>query len=241
MTVLITGASGGIGRAVAVELASRGYDVAVGWCGSEDNALETLRLVRDTGAQGMCVRADISDPVQVRSMFEQVRVCLGEPDALVCCAGIAQQKMLCDITDDDWTRMLGVNLGGTFYCCREAAAGMVRRKSGVIVNVSSVWGLHGASCESHYSAAKAGVIGLTQALADELAPSGIRVNCVAPGVISTKMNSILDADTISSLAEETPLGTLGTPEQVAQAVGFLVSDAASYITGVTLPVTGGFR
>lgn len=238
---LVTGASGGIGRAVAVELAAQGFDVAVGWSGSEDNALETLRLVRGAGGEGICVRADVSDPAAVRSMFEQVRVCLGEPYALVCCAGIAQQKMLCDITDDDWSRMISINLGGTFYCCREAASGMVRQKRGAIVTLSSVWGLHGASCESHYSASKAGIIGLTQALADELAPSGIRVNCVAPGVIDTQMNSILDAQTMEQLAQETPLGALGTPEQVAKTVAFLLSDAASYITGATVPVTGGFR
>jgi 3-oxoacyl-[acyl-carrier protein] reductase len=167
-------------------------------------------------------------------MFSEI----GAVDVLVNNAGISQQKLFTDITDEDWRRMTGVNLDGVFYCSREASREMIRKKSGSIINISSMWGQVGASCEVHYSAAKAGVIGLTKALAKELGPSNIRVNCIAPGVIDTDMMSGFDNETKNSLIDETPLLRLGTPEDIAKAVVFL-ADENSFITGQVLGVNGG--
>lgn len=169
-------------------------------------------------------------------MFEQAR----PVDVLINNAGVSSQKLFTDITDDDWRKTIGVNLDGVFYCCREVLPQMISRKNGVIINISSMWGEVGASCEVHYSASKAGVIGLTKALAKEVAPSGIRVNCISPGVIMTDMMSGFDDNTIEELKSETPLQRLGTPEDIASAALFLASDEASFITGQTLGVNGGF-
>lgn len=161
-------------------------------------------------------------------------------DVLVNNAGISSQKLFTDIKDDEWKKTIGVNLNGVFYCCKNVLPQMINRKSGVIINISSMWGEVGASCEVHYSASKAGVIGLTKALAKEVAPSGVRVNCIAPGVIMTDMMEDFDGETINELKAETPLGRLGTPEDIAAAALFLASDNASFITGQTLGVNGGF-
>lgn len=169
-------------------------------------------------------------------MFEEI----GSVDVLVNNAGISSQKLFTDITDDEWKKTIGVNLDAVFYCCKNALPHMIRQKSGAIINISSMWGEVGASCEVHYSASKAGVIGLTKALAKEVAPSGVRVNCIAPGVIMTDMMSDYDDKTINELKDETPLGRLGTPEDIAAAALFLASDDASFITGQTLGVNGGF-
>ena len=169
-------------------------------------------------------------------MFEQA----GSVDVLVNNAGVSSQKLFTDITDEEWRRTIGVNLDGVFYCCREALKSMISRKSGVIINISSMWGEVGASCEVHYSASKAGVIGLTKALAKEVGMSGIRVNSITPGVIMTDMMSDFDENTINELKSETPLNRLGTPEDIARAALFLASDEASFITGQTLGVNGGF-
>lgn len=178
----------------------------------------------------------MSNPDEVRAMFEKV----GAVDVLVNNAGVSSQKLFTDLSDDDWRETIGVNLDGVFYCCREALKPMISKKNGVIINISSMWGETGASCEVHYSASKAGVIGLTKALAKEVAPSNIRVNCIAPGVIMTDMMSDFDEETVSALREETPLGRLGTPEDIAETALFLASDKASFITGQTLSVNGGF-
>lgn len=182
------------------------------------------------------VKADVSNPAEVEAMFDEI----GAVDVLVNNAGISSQKLFTDITDDEWRRTIGVNLDGVFYCCRSALPHMISRKSGVIINISSMWGEVGASCEVHYSASKAGIIGLTKALAKEVGPSGVRVNCITPGVVMTDMMSEFDDETVNELKAETPLNRLGTPEDIAAAVLFLASDDASFITGQTLGVNGGF-
>lgn len=234
---LVTGASGGIGQAVAARLCRDGYHVILNCFHSVEAAQRLcaqLNAERSGCAEIAC--ADVSDFAQTEAMFRAA----GDIDVLVNNAGIAQQKLFTDLTEEDWQRMIGVNLTGVFHCCRLALPGMIHRKAGRIINISSMWGQVGASCEVHYSAAKAGVIGLTKALAKEVGPSGITVNCIAPGVIDTPMNAQLDAETMHELTEETPLCRIGTPEDIAAAVSFLASPEAGFITGQILGVNGGF-
>ena len=227
--VLITGASRGIGAACARLFAKSGYDVIINYNNSKE---EALRLAREIGAE--TIRADVSSSAQVDDMFKAS----GEVNILVNNAGISGFYMLDAMSDDEWNKMIGVNLNGVFYCTRAVLPQMLRRKSGAIVNVSSMWGICGSSCEAAYSASKAGVIGLTKALAKEVGPSGIRVNCVAPGAIDTDMNKKLGGDAIKELCEETPLGRLGSPEEVARAILFLADDDG-FITGQVLSPNGG--
>lgn len=236
-TALVTGASGGIGQAVARRLAADGYRVALNYLKNETGARKLAEeLTRAYGpSSAVPVRADISDSAQVEELF---RAC-GPVDLLVNNAGIAQQKLFTDLTDRDWDDMFNVDVRGVFLCCRRALPDMIRNKSGCIVNISSMWGQVGASCEAHYSAAKAAVIGLTKALAKEEGPSGIRVNCVAPGVIATEMNAGFSEETMRELREETPLCRIGSPEDIADAVAFLASPQSCFITGQVLGVSGG--
>lgn len=238
-TVLITGASRGIGRATAKAFAALGDRVAVNYHQNEQ-AARSLCVELSPHGQVLAVQADVADPVQVREMFESVRASFGPVDVLVNNAGIARQAMLCDVSWEEWQRVFAVNVGGVFHCCRAAMPDMIHRKAGCIINLSSMWGITGASCEVPYSSAKAAVIGFTKALAKELGPSQIRVNCVAPGVIETDMNASLTAEDFSSLAEETPLGRIGTPEEVAQTIVFLASPGASFLTGQVISPNGGF-
>lgn len=239
-TVLITGASGGIGAAAARAFAQADYRVALHYHHSKERALALAEELSRGGHTVLPVAADLSDPRQICSMVDNVLDNFCQLDTLVCNAGVAWSGLLCDMTDEDWARLRGVDLDGVFYCCRSVYRHMVGRKSGQIITVSSMWGRSGASCEAAYSAAKAGVIGLTKALAQELGPSGITVNCVAPGVIDTQMNANLTSEDLKALAEETPLGRLGTPEEVAGAIVFLASPEARFITGQVLGVDGGF-
>lgn len=239
-TVLITGGSRGIGAAAVRAFAQAGYAVALNYCRSRDAA---LRLAEELTAQGhivLPVQADVSDPDQVRHMVDNVLDNFCQLDILICNAGTAWRGLLCDLTDQDWHRLRGTDLDGVLYCCQAVYRHMVSRKQGRILTVSSMWGRSGASCEAAYSAAKAGVIGLTQALARELGPSGITVNCVAPGVIDTEMNAGLTPEDLQALSEETPLGRLGTPEDVARALLFLASPEAGFLTGQVLGVDGGY-
>lgn len=239
-TVLITGASRGIGRATAILFAKEGYNVVINYNNSAKKAIELAENLKQDGAQAIAIKADVSDMKQVKNMVSEVEANFGEIGVLVNNAGIAQQKLFTDLTADDWNRMFGVDVTGVFNCCRCVLPSMIRRHSGKIVNISSMWGVCGASCEVSYSAAKAAVIGLTKALAKEVGPSNIQVNCIAPGVIDTEMNSAFNEDDRKTLCEETPLGRFGKPHEIAQSVLFLASEKANFITGQILGVNGGF-
>ena len=231
---LITGASRGIGAAVARRLRADGCRVILGYGRSRERA-EALAEELD----GLAVQADVSDPGQVQAMVDTVLEKFCQLDILVCCAGVAWQGLSQDMGDEEYRRIMGVNLDGSFYCCRAVLPQMIRQKEGKIITISSMWGQVGGACETAYSAAKAGVIGLTKALSKEVAPSGITVNCVAPGVIDTDMVQSLGAQTLNDLAEETPLGRLGTAEDVAGCVSFLCSGAGDFLTGQVLAPNGG--
>lgn len=238
-TVLITGASRGIGAACARAFAEAGYNVAVNYYKSAEKAQRLAEELRAFDVDTLCVQADVTDSAQVAAMFAEVREKLGEPDVLVNNAGISASGLLTDMSDDEWGRLMNTNLSSVFYCCREALPSMIRAHSGVIINIASMWGEVGASCEAAYSAAKAGVIGLTKALAKEVGPSGVRVNAVSPGVVMTDMMAEYSADDVAAMKEETPLESLGTPEDIAGAVLYLASDKARFITGQVLSVNGG--
>lgn len=233
--VLITGGSRGIGAACVRAFAADGDDVAF-LCRAPSRA--SAAVCAETGARAFY--ADLADADDARRAVREAAAALGGLDILVNCAGIAQIKLFTDLTDADWRRMTDTNLSSVFAVTQEAVHVMLRRHSGRIVNIGSVWGGRGASCEVHYSAAKAGIRGFTQALARELGPSGITVNCVEPGVIDTDMNAGLTGEIRAELIEETPLCRIGRPEEVAAAVHFLASDEASFITAAILPVDGGF-
>lgn len=236
---LVTGASRGIGRAIARQLGEEGYAVAIN-CLHHIEQAEALQ--REWQAQGITCAVfpcDVGDFEAVQSMQASIENLWGPVSVLVNNAGIAQQKLFTDLSVSDWQRMMSVHVDGTFNTCRVFLPGMLRAHNGCIVNVSSMWGQVGGSCEVHYSAAKAAVIGLTKALAKEVGPSGVRVNCVAPGVIETDMLGDLDEASLGALAEETPLGRLGTVQDVADAVSYLVSDKAAFITGQVLAPNGG--
>lgn len=236
-TALVTGGSRGIGAAVCRRLAEDGFRVVVHFNRSREKAEALVReLTEKTGLPHLALPAELAERAQVEELFRLA----GPVDVLVNNAGIAQQKLFTDITEDDWRRMFAVDVDGVFRCCQCALPHMIHEKSGCIINIASIWGEIGASCEVHYSAAKAAVIGLTKALAKELGPSHIRVNCVSPGVIDTEMNAMFDEETMRDLCESTPLGRIGSPEDIAAAVSFLASDAASFITGQTLSVNGLF-
>lgn len=234
-TALVTGGSRGIGAAIVRELSKQGWQVAFCYRSSEDIARQ---LATETGA--LAIRCDVTDSGQVAAMVAQVQQQFRHIDLLVNNAGVAWQGLLTDMTDDDWRTVLDTSLTAAFFTCRAVIPGMVSRRMGRIINISSIWGRVGASCEAAYSAAKAGLIGLTKALAKELGPSNITVNCLCPGVIQTDMLACYTAEDLAALADETPLCRLGTPEDVAAAVCWLANDAAGFITGQVIGVDGGF-
>ena len=235
MRILISGGARGIGAACVRKFALGGNKVAFIYKAAHEAA---KRLSDECGAVAIC--ADISRPNEAREAVARATEALGGIDVLVNNAGIAQIKMFCDITDEDLANMLNTNLSSAFYVTRAALSSMVSQKWGRIINIGSMWGKVGASCEVHYSASKAGIRGMTMALAKELGPSSITVNAVEPGVIATDMNSSLDEDTLRELCDETPLCRIGKPEDVANLVGFLASEEASFITGQIIGVDGGF-
>lgn len=234
-TVFITGGSRGIGAACVRAFAAAGWSVAFTY---RENRALAGSLAEQTGALALC--ADLYDDKAVSRAIGEARGHFGAVDAVVCNAGIAEQKLFQDITDEAWQRMLDVNLMGAVRTIRACLPDLLRRKRGSIVTVSSIWGQSGASCESHYAASKAALIGLSKSLALELGPSGIRVNCVAPGVIDTEMNAMHSEETMRELADETPLGRIGTATEVADSILYLCSERASFITGQVLGVNGGF-
>ena len=236
---LITGSSRGIGAAAAVALARRGYDICINYIERADCAERTAAQVRAQGVRCITQQADVADAAAVQEMHRRCVAELGEVTLLVNNAGIARQQQFQAIDSATWKRIFDVNLGGCFNCIQAVLPHMLHAHAGSIVNVSSIWGQHGASCEVTYSCTKHAIIGLTRSLAAELAPSGIRVNCVAPGVINTDMVQVLGQETLDMLADEIPVGRLGRPEEIAAAIAFLAEDA-SYATGQVLTLDGGF-
>jgi 3-oxoacyl-[acyl-carrier protein] reductase len=228
---IVTGASRGIGASCARLLSRDGFDVTINYLSSEEKA---KNLASEIG--GKSFQADVSDFNAISDMVNSI----SGAGVLVCNAGIAMQKLFTDTTPEDWRRIFAVNVDGVYNACHAAIPYMVHEKWGRIIIMSSMWGIRGASCEVAYSATKSALIGLTKALAKELGPSGITVNCIAPGVIDTEMNAILDKETLSELCEETPLMRLGSPDDVGELVSFLASDRASFITGQIISADGGF-
>ena len=237
---LITGSSRGIGRAEAITLARDGYAVCVNCVEREDKAQELVDMLRSNGCETMWYKADGADSTAVKQMVAAIEEKLGAVTLLVNNAGIAKQCLFQDMTEDYWRHIFDVNLNGAFNTIQAVLPHMLHEHSGCIINTSSIWGQHGASCEVAYSATKHAIIGLTRSLAQELAPTNIRVNCVAPGVIDTDMVQVLGTETLAALAEDTPVGRLGRPEDIAAVVSFLASDAASFITGQVITSDGGF-
>ena len=239
-TALVTGSSRGIGRAVARELAHQGWAVGINYLHREDKAQELVEELTAAGCQAAAFQADVADGAAVASMVKELGETFSPVELVVNNAGVAGQSLFQDISDEMWNRYLAVNLGGARNTIQAVLPHMLHEKAGCIVNISSIWGLRGASCEVAYACTKAALVGLTRSLALELAPSHIRVNCVAPGVINTDMVQVLGQETLDELAKETPLGRLGTPEDIAYAVSFFASERAGFITGQVLTADGGF-
>lgn len=237
-TILITGGAKGIGAAIAAAAAKSGYNVIINYLTSEDKAVKLCAELNKITAC-IAIKADISDLNQTADMYKTAIKRFGKIDVLVNNAAISSIKLFNDITPLEWQKIFDVNVNGVYNCVRQVLPEMISNKSGKIINIASMWGEVGASCEAHYSATKAAVIGFTKALAKEVAPSGITVNCVSPGCILTDMNSGHSKETLKEIAEETPLGRLGAPEEIADAVMFLASEKADFITGQILSINGG--
>ena len=232
--VLVTGGSRGIGKAICKKFAEEGYSVAINY---EKSAEKANSLAEEIGGKAYC--ADVSDYDSVCKMFDEIEKDLGEVSVLINNAGISTFGLFQDCSSEEWDRIFGVNVKGLFNCSKRAIGNMVKNMSGSIVNISSIWGVTGGSRECHYSATKAAIIGYTKAMAKELGPSGIRVNCVAPGAVDTEMNARFTKEDLDAIAEEAALGYIGKPEEIAEAVFFAASEKASYMTGAVLNVNGG--
>lgn len=238
-SVLITGASRGIGRACALAFAASGYHVFINSFHSPGLLSALQDEIREIGTSCTCVPGDVGNPGDVAHIFDTIKAECEYLDVLVNNAGISHFGLLSELSDKEWGEILDTNLSSAFYCCRAAIPGMVARQSGRIINISSMWGVSGASCEAAYSASKAGLNGLTKALAKELAPSNIQVNALACGVIDTEMNARLTPEESRELAEEIPAGRFGTPEETARLV-LMLAEAPTYMTGQIIGIDGGF-
>lgn len=236
---IVTGGARGIGRAIALELARAGAKVVVNYAGRADKAEETVQLIREAGSDALAVQADVSQAAEVERVLKTATEAFGKVDILVNNAGITRDNLILRMKEADWDAVLDTNLKGMFLCTKAVSKGMLKQRSGVIINISSVVGLSGNAGQANYAAAKAGVLGFTKSMAKELAPRGIRVNAVAPGYIMTDMTETLAEEVKNQILGGIPLSRIGNPEEVAQAVLFLASPAASYITGQTLCVDGG--
>ena len=239
-TAIITGSSKGIGAATAILFAQKGYNVVINYNDSYESASLLCRSLVSNGFSVITQKANVANRLEAELLIKETLYKFGSVDVLVNNAGVAFEGLITETDEVDFDRIVDTNLKGTFNCCKSAAQVMINQKSGKIINVSSMWGQVGASCEVAYSASKAGVIGLTKALAKELAPSGITVNSVAPGIIETSMNSNLTIEELSDFVETVPLGRMGTAEEIAQTIFFLASDQADYITGQVIGVNGGY-
>lgn len=237
---IVTGASGGIGSETALCLAKKGFDVVVGYNNSEEEALEVVNKIKMLKKNAVAVKCDVRDKLQTDHLAEAAIKEFGRIDVLVNNAGVSLQKLFCDVTEDEYNFIFDTNVKGTFNASQSVLKYMINQKSGSIVNVSSMWGISGGSCEVHYSASKSAIIGFTKALAKELGLSNIRVNCVAPGMIDTKMNAVHPKEIFDEIKEETPLHRIGKAEDIAKAILFFASDRSSFVTGQTLSVDGGF-
>lgn len=238
-TAVVTGGAGGIGAAVCERLCRDGFSVAVNRCRSEEKAASLVKRLTQSGFDAFAVSADVSRSSEADLLINAAVERNGRIDVLVNNAGISVRSLFDETSDEQWRRVTDTNLTGVFNCSRAASKHMLRQKSGRIINISSMWGQTGASCEVAYSASKAGVIGLTKALAKELAPSGITVNCVSPGVVDTDMMSSFSQEERCLIAEDIPLGRFASPEDIANAVAFFADGRSAYITGQILGVNGG--
>ena len=238
---IVTGSGRGIGRAIALELATAGVKIVVNYAGRADKAEETLNLIREAGGEGLAIQADVSQATEVERLLKTTLDHFGKVDILVNNAGITRDSLLLRMKEADWDSVLATNLKGAYLCTKAVSKGMLKQRSGVIVNISSVVGLSGNAGQANYAAAKAGMIGFTKSIAKEFASRGIRVNAVAPGYIFTDMTETLPEGMQSDILRGIPLGRMGKPEDVAKVVRFLVSPEASYITGQTLCVDGGME
>ncbi len=239
-TVLITGSSKGIGAATAILFAQKGYNVVINYNNSYESASLLCKSLASNGYSVMTHKANVANKLEVDLMVKETLYKFGTLDILVNNAGISFQGLMTETDEIDFDNIIDVNLKGVFNCCKAVIPSMVSRQAGKIINISSMWGQVGASCEVAYSASKAGVIGLTKALAKELAPSGITVNAIAPGLIETNMNSNLTIEELSDFVSTIPLGRMGSADEIAAAIQFLASDKADYITGQVLGINGGF-
>lgn len=238
-TALITGASGGIGSAIAIKFAQAGYNVAICYNQNSANAHAIDQKIKAMGTKSITIQADVSRHSQVKAIFERIDKELGGVDILVNNAGISQIKMINDVTPQEWDEMFAVNTKSAYLCSKEALPHMVGQKFGRIINISSMWGIIGASCEVAYSSSKAALIGFTKALAKELAPSGITVNCICPGLIDTPMNSHLSKEDLADFIDDIPVMRMGNPYEIAHAAAFFAHEDSGYITSQILAVDGG--